>query len=168
MLPDLAEIYDTHASALFAFLLNFTRSEADARDVLQDVFLKIAQRPALLDGVREVRPWLIKTCHRQALDSFRRRDSHARAVESAAAEFPLFASAESTEEQAFQTEVAAAMAHLPEEQRAVVHLKIWENMTFAEIAETLGLPANTAASRYRYALDKLEALLRPLQNEQLP
>jgi RNA polymerase sigma-70 factor (ECF subfamily) len=57
------------------------------------------------------------------------------------------------------------MGALPEDQRAVVHLKIWEDMTFAQIGETLGLPANTAASRYRYALEKLEALLRPLQNE---
>jgi RNA polymerase sigma-70 factor, ECF subfamily len=167
MLPDLADVYDAHASALFAFLLNFTRSEADASDVLQDVFVKLAERPALLDGVLELRPWLMKACHRQALDSFRRRDSHARAVASAAEDFPLFAPAETTGEQAFQTAVAGAMSDLPEEQRAVVHLKIWEDMTFAQIAETLGLSANTAASRYRYALDKLEALLRPLQNELL-
>lgn len=165
MLPDLADIYDSHAPALFAFLLNFTRSEADARDVLQDVFLKIAARPTLLDGVRELRPWLVKSCHRQALDAIRRRDTHKRAVESASQDLPLFAPAENSDGDAFRDSVASAMGALPEDQRAVVHLKIWEDMTFAQIGETLGLPANTAASRYRYALEKLEALLRPLQNE---
>jgi RNA polymerase sigma-70 factor (ECF subfamily) len=44
---------------------------------------------------------------------------------------------------------------LPPEQRAIVHLKIWEELTFREIAAQLGIPADTAASRYRYALDKL-------------
>jgi RNA polymerase sigma-70 factor (ECF subfamily) len=166
MLPDLAKTYDDHAPALFAFLLNFTRSESDACDVLQDVFARIAARPSLLDGVREMRAWLVKLCHRQALDGIRRRASHSRAIESAVAEAPLFAPVEDADDDAFRAAVADAMAELPEDQRAVVHLKIWEDMTFAQIAEALGLSANTAASRYRYALDKLEARLRPLHEEQ--
>lgn len=51
----------------------------------------------------------------------------------------------------------AALAALPEEQRSVVHLHVWEDMTFREIGELLGLPTQTIASRYRYALDKLRA-----------
>ena len=46
-----------------------------------------------------------------------------------------------------------------------MHLKLWEHMTFAEIATALGIPANTAASRYRYGIDKLQAHLRPLYEE---
>jgi RNA polymerase sigma-70 factor, ECF subfamily len=168
MLPDLADIYDTHSNALFAFLLNFTRSEADAHDVLQDVFLKIAERPSLLENVRELRGWLVKTCHRQALDAIRRRDSRTRAAEAAAKDVSLFAPAADPEDVSFQNAVALSMGALPEEQRAVVHLKIWEEMTFAQIAEALGIPPNTVASRYRYALDKLEGLLRPLENEPHP
>ena len=41
----------------------------------------------------------------------------------------------------------------------MVHLKIWEGLTFARIAEVLDIPPNTAASRYRYALEKLRTLL---------
>jgi len=48
---------------------------------------------------------------------------------------------------------------------AVVHLKLWEGLTFAEIAATLDIPPNTAASRYRYGLDKLRERLRPLYDE---
>jgi RNA polymerase sigma-70 factor (ECF subfamily) len=80
----------------------------------------------------------------------------------AASPLDVFAPAASPDEQSFRDAVSGALAALPEEQRAVVHLKIWEDQTFAEIAETLGIPANTAASRYRYALDKLEGLLRPI------
>ncbi|HXI51758.1 MAG TPA: sigma factor-like helix-turn-helix DNA-binding protein, partial [Candidatus Saccharimonadales bacterium] len=61
--------------------------------------------------------------------------------------------------------LAEALAELPTEQRAVVHLKLWEGLTFEAIAEALGLPLNTAASRYRYAIDKLRQRLRPFYEE---
>ena len=47
----------------------------------------------------------------------------------------------------------------------MVHLKLWEGLTFEQIAELLGIPLNTAASRYRYGLDKLRERLRPLYDE---
>lgn len=47
----------------------------------------------------------------------------------------------------------------------MVHLKLWEGLTFEQIAASLDLPPNTAASRYRYALDKLRDHLRPLYEE---
>ena len=43
--------------------------------------------------------------------------------------------------------------------------KLWEGLTFEAIAEACGIPLNTAASRYRYGLDKLRARLRPLYEE---
>jgi RNA polymerase sigma-70 factor (ECF subfamily) len=52
-----------------------------------------------------------------------------------------------------------ALAALPAEQREVIALKIDGQLTFAQIAGVLGLSANTAASRYRYALEKLRASL---------
>ncbi len=50
---DIERLYDEHAQAVFAFLLNFTRHEADTRDLLQELFVKLAQRPELLEGVRD-------------------------------------------------------------------------------------------------------------------
>ncbi len=63
------------------------------------------------------------------------------------------------------TGMLRSIGELPPEQRAVVHLKLWEELTFEAIAEALDLPANTAASRYRYGLDKLRERLRPLYEE---
>jgi RNA polymerase sigma-70 factor (ECF subfamily) len=57
------------------------------------------------------------------------------------------------------------MEELPPDQRAVVHLKLWEGLAFEEIAAALEIPPNTAASRYRYGLDKLRERLRPLYEE---
>ena len=72
--PDfLARLYDDHAQALFAFLLNLTRDEMDAKDLLQELFLKLAKQPGLLDGVRDERAFLIRLVHNLAVDSMRRR-----------------------------------------------------------------------------------------------
>ena len=166
MSQDLGQLYDEHAPALFAFLLNLTRNEPDTRDILQEVFLKLVRNALRTDGIREIRAWLLRTAHRQAIDTMRRRASHARAIDRAAAEpAEPFAPADDPDGQTFRDAVSAAMRELPGEQRAVVHLKLWEDMTFAEIAATLGISANTAASRSRYALDQLGDLLRPLHDQ---
>jgi RNA polymerase sigma-70 factor, ECF subfamily len=160
---ELARLYDDHAPALFAFVLNVTRREADARDAVQEVFVRLAEKPARFAGVRDERGFLLRMAHHAVIDAARRRTALVAAVERAAREpVELFATVADPDEQDFRETVAAALADLPEEQRAVVHLKIWEDLTFAAIAEALDIPANTAASRYRYALDKLDALLRPL------
>jgi RNA polymerase sigma-70 factor (ECF subfamily) len=56
--------------------------------------------------------------------------------------------------------LATALAVLPPDQREVLTLKIDGGLTFAEVAAVLGIRPNTAASRYRYALEKLRALLK--------
>jgi len=164
----LERLYDEHAQALFAFLLNFTRDKDDTRDVLQEVFVKLARQPELLRGVREERAFLIRLAHNAAIDLMRRRttrDRHHEAFGADAETLSPFAPVDDHDEQAFRAELSAALSELPPEQRAVVHLKLWENLTFEQIADALDIPLNTAASRYRYGLDKLRARLRPLYEE---
>jgi RNA polymerase sigma-70 factor (ECF subfamily) len=164
--PDLRRLYDEHAQPLYAFLLNLTRDEADTRDLLQDVFVKLAGDKDLLDGVRDERAFLIRLAHNAAIDLIRRRGTRDKTREQLAAEaLSPFAPADDPDEQTFRTALAGALAELPAEQRAVVHLKLWEGLTFEQIAGALEIPLNTAASRYRYGLDKLRERLRPLYEE---
>lgn len=164
--PDLERLYDEHAQSLFAFLLNFTRDEDDTRDLLQEVFVKLARDPALLDGVREERAFLIRLAHNAAIDLIRRRGTRDKVREQFAAKAASpFAPATDPDEQAFRSALAEALGELPPEQRAVVYLKLWEELTFEQIAGLLDIPLNTAASRYRYGLDKLRERLRPLYEE---
>jgi RNA polymerase sigma-70 factor (ECF subfamily) len=163
---EIERLYDKHAQPLFAFLLNFTRDEADTRDLLQEIFVKLAREPKLLVGVREERAFLIRLAHNAAIDLIRRRGTCERTKENFTAEaISIFAPANDPDEKVFREELAIALGELPEEQRAVVHLKLWGEMTFEEIAAALDIPPNTAASRYRYALDKLRGRLRPLYEE---
>jgi len=164
--PDLRRLYDEHAQPLYAFLLNLTRNEADTRDLLQDIFVRIARDPDLLAGVRDERAFLIRLAHNAAIDLIRRRGTRDKTREQFAAEtIPLFAPTNNPDEQTFRVALAGALAELPAEQRAVVHLKLWEGLTFDQIAGALDIPPNTAASRYRYGLDKLRERLRPLYEE---
>ena len=163
---DVERLYDEHAQALFAFLLNFTRHEADARDLLQEVFVKLAKRPELLDSVRDERSFLLRLAHNLAIDLIRRRGTCEKHHEQLANEPALiFAPVLEPDERAFREALGAALREIPGEQRAVVHLKLWEGLTFEQIAELLGIPLNTAASRYRYGIDKLRERLRPLYDE---
>lgn len=160
---ELARIYDAYAAGLFAFLLNFTRDEACTRDVLQEVFLRLARRPSLLEGVVDERAFLFRLAHNLAVDTLRRLDVRRRTHVAWRAETPeLFESEPDFDGPEVRDQIGAALGELPAEQRAVVQLKLWEGMTFETVAATLGIPANTAASRYRYAMEKLRSRLRPL------
>ena len=164
--PDIERLYDEHAQPLHAFLLNLTRAEADTRDLLQDLFIKLARDENLLRGVREERAFLIRLAHNAAIDLIRRRATRDKTRENFASDIlSPFAPASDPDEATFRNELAAALADLPPDQRAVAHLKLWEKMTFEQIAAALEVSPNTAASRYRYALDKLRARLRPLYEE---
>src|SRR3984957_18816453 len=123
---DIERLYVDHAQPLYAFLLNFTRDEGDTRDLLQEIFVKLAREPKLLAGVREERAFLIRLAHNAAIDLIRRRGSRERTKENFAAEsIAIFAPANDPDEKLFREEVAFALGELPEEQRAIMHLKLW-------------------------------------------
>ncbi len=159
---ELERWYDAHAAALHGFVLNLLRNQADARDILQEVLLKLARNPGLMTGVRDERRFLLRLAHNAAMDLIRRRGARSRLHETGE---PPFAPAESPDEQAYRAALSDALAELPPEQRAVIHLKLWEGLTFDAIADLLEIPLNTAASRYRYGIDKLRARLRPIYEE---
>lgn len=163
---NLEQIYDDHASSLFAFLLNLTRNETDSRDLLQDIFRKLVADPDRLRNVHTPRAYLLRLAHNLAVDSMRRRTVREQATDRFRSDSPdCFASTDDPDIQAFRSELNRALAALPSEQRTVVHLKLWEGATFEAIAGILDIPPNTAASRYRYGLDKLRAHLRPFYDE---
>ena len=163
----LENLYDAHAQNVFAFLLHLTRCEHLTRDLMQEVFLRIARRPRLL--VRQPRAYLLRLAHHAWIDHVRQDASRDRTLERSLAStdadcfHPPSHDAEHAELAAL---LIAGMAILPADQRVVVHLKIWENLTFRQIAAALDIPTHTAASRYRYALEKLRGAIRStLENE---
>jgi len=168
IIAELERLYDAHAQALFAFVLNLTRSECDTRDVLQELFVRLARNPDSLRNMRKPREFLLRAAHNIAVDLVRRRAASDRTTDRLKDQAEgLFAPIADPDVAEIKNLTERALAQLPPEQRSVVHLKLWEGMTFDEIARTLDIPQNTAASRYRYGLDKLRDLLRPIYEEML-
>ena len=158
--------YDEHADSVFAYALQLTRNEADACDVTQSVFLKLCSQPESCAGVEDPRSFLLRMTRNRVIDLFRQRDSakrtHFNFVESTDS---VFEAASTVDEMEFRLRLSQALQALPEDQRAVAHLRLWEKKTFEEISEILEIPINTAASRYRYGLEKLPISLKAFYEE---
>ena len=118
---DLERLYDEHASALFAFLLNLTRHETDTRDLLQEVFVKLARQPRLLHGVRDERSFLLRLAHNAAIDGMRRRDTRERNYDQLAGESAcVFPPSNDVDEEAFRRALHEALGDLPADQREIL------------------------------------------------
>jgi RNA polymerase sigma-70 factor (ECF subfamily) len=149
----LGRLYDTFAERVYHVLLAQGAAQDVAEDIVQEAFLSLVDRGKALGRIGHVQAYLIATA-RNMLHRRRRRSRRwvSRMTEALPPAEP---------ESADPTDDIAAremLKRLPAEQAEVLALKIWHEMTFAEIGEALSIPADTAASRYRYALRKLRAL----------
>jgi RNA polymerase sigma-70 factor (ECF subfamily) len=146
------------------FAMTLTRNQEDAEDALQTALLRISARPLLLAEAQYPWAYLLRVVRNEALNILRRRRDHA---DLSAAREPRVPASRELEQRDARLRVHQAVERLPRNQAEVVVLKIWEEMTFHEIAEVLGESPHTVASRYRYALQKLTRHLQPLAEEVL-
>lgn len=147
-----------HAPKLLLFARQQARCEADAGDLLQEAVLECWQRQA--DSRPPPLGLVFATIRRRAVDLVRRegRRVNREAVLQEDIAQPWFDSDVGDRERDFL--IQQAMNILPVEQREVITLKVWGELTFAEIAIALDIPANTASSRYRYGLLELRRLTK--------
>ena len=154
----LDNIWDTYASRLLAYATAILCSHHDAEETLQNVFVKIARNRARLAAARSIEAYLFAVARNEALTLVRRRGRLEISVDPV--EFGLISAVPSDPPASDEAEAAARhLTALPEKQRAVLVLKIYENMTFDQIAASLKISLNTAASRYRYGIEKLKRRL---------
>lgn len=139
-------LYEQHGRALLAYACAFLHEPSQAEDVLHQVFLQL-----LKDGGTEIASpgYLFRAVRNRVLNQIRDRSR----------EVALGPEAQWLESPSGSTETALALQSalrvLPEEQREVIVLRVWGQMTFEEVAGVVGVSPNTAASRYRYGLEKL-------------
>ncbi len=145
------------APGLVLFARQWVRTSADAEDIVQEAFVRfwrtnrdVANRGLLYATVRSV-----------ALDLIRKDSRRARREVEASWDSPQTTEPQFENEDDSQRLLAGAIGRLPTKQREVLVMKIWNDLTFAEIGEALGISQNTAASRYRYALAALKKDLLP-------
>ena len=158
----LTELYSQHRDAVWNAAWHLLGDRELAEDVVHDVFVGLVARD--LHGIARPRAYLLQAVVHRVRDRLRQRSKPGVAQ---AGELPADLPADQPSVQASliageqRGEVAAALEALSSEQREVVVLHVFEELTFREIAELCQTSANTAASRWRYAVAQLSALLRP-------
>ncbi len=156
-LAALDELYDAAASKIYGLALWRTGSEEDAADVVQDVFVRVAEQGARLAKVRNPRAWIMTVTNRAAIDVIRRRSR--RQTEPLDNCAFLIAVDDDDKRILEATQVSALLVGLPDTQRVVIYLKHFAGCTLAEIGDIVGVPKFTAASRYRNGIQKLRKLM---------
>jgi RNA polymerase sigma-70 factor (ECF subfamily) len=142
-----------HGPALVLYARQWSSGTQDAEDAVQDGFVRFWRARSRARGDVAY----LYACVRSAAIDRARSDRSRRRRETQEAEESCGCFDPAQVELAAQVE--AALTQLPPEQREIVVMKIWGGLTFAQMATALRISPNTAASRYRYALEHLEANL---------
>ena len=149
-------LYATCSDDLYGLALWRTGSPADAADVVQEVFVRLAASRRRLGSVADPRAYMRRMAHRAAIDVHRRSS---RRREASLEECRLLESPDdSPERQAEARRISGLLVQLPAAQREAIYLRHFAGCSFAEIGRATGAPTFTAASRYRIGMRRLKRL----------
>ncbi|PYT94050.1 MAG: hypothetical protein DMG36_06885 [Acidobacteria bacterium] len=141
-------LYRQHGPALLLFAQAVTGERGRAQDAVHQVFLKLLEKGSLSQVV-DKKAYLFACVRNAALNDSKLRDRNAPLDPDSAWFSPP------DRDYAGEQNLRRALEALPSDQRQVMVLHIWGELTFSQISDLLDLSSNTVASRYRYALAKL-------------
>ena len=152
-----AALYDRMAERLLRVAMAILQDRAEAEDAVQDVFMNLVRHRERFGRVVDLEAYVFAVLRHAAGDRLEKRRvemGRLRRLPMAVATADV-----ATVGMGEAEDLRAALGALPAEQREIVALKIDAGLTFAQIGEIVRISPNTAASRYRYALEKLRSLL---------
>ena len=177
--PHAAEAADaafrSERKRLFDFIRRRVRTEADAEDILADVFYQMVASYSVTEPIEKMTSWLLTVARNKIIDWYRKRKPESFRQRADESELPL-----NLEDILYDpgqnpdvlyarslvwTELADALEDLPDEQRDVFVMHELEGKSFKEIAELTGEPVNTLLSRKRYAVLYLREALQELYDD---
>jgi RNA polymerase sigma-70 factor (ECF subfamily) len=159
----LGALFDLTSHRLVRFAVAVTRNQHDAEDAVQTALVRVARQPKLLAPAACPWAYLLRMVRNEALLIARRKKRWAPAGR--LTDLVTLCRVDELEREETYRAVWAALRTLPPEQAEVVVLKIWEDMTFAQIGAILETSPNTVASRYHYAMAKLSKRLSKQYHE---
>jgi RNA polymerase sigma-70 factor (ECF subfamily) len=160
--PIWKEWFARHGPRLLLFARQQSRNDYDAEDLLQEAFVRIWR---LYGHTGEVAPGLVFQAIRRLAIDYARRDIRRQRREEKADEVDRIECGSvhwfesSLEKQERHDQLEEAIQQLSANHQEVLMLKVWGELTFEEIGNTLGIPLHTAASRYRHGLANLKAII---------
>jgi RNA polymerase sigma-70 factor (ECF subfamily) len=162
----LAALYDRHVRTVYSMAMRVLRDEADAEDVVQEVFAQVWRQASRYDERRgTVVAWLLNMSRTRAIDRLRARRTRPQAVASARQEAmddriaPSVDPVDALTADRDAARVRRALEQLPMLQRLALELAYFEGLTQSEIADRLEEPLGTVKTRIRLGLFKLRDAL---------
>lgn len=161
-IPTFEQIVETHYQGLYRFALSMCRRDATAQDLVQQTFLQWARKGHTLRDSAKVKTWLFTTLYRDWLSQARREKKYEEI------EFEPDLHGARHEEHAAPPRVDGstlqrALDELPASYRAPLVLFYLKELSYKEIAETLGVPIGTVMSRLSRAKDLLRSILQRIE-----
>jgi RNA polymerase sigma-70 factor (ECF subfamily) len=160
------QLYDRYSNILYATAMKFLKEDADAQDVVQDVFIQIWDKAKLYDPAKgKPLTWALTLTRNRSIDRIRAIQRRTRLrddfeKETVADESAGIREALSGVDASERTQILRdAVARLSPEQRKVIDLAFFGGLTQSEIADRLGEPLGTVKARARRGLMKLKELL---------
>lgn len=152
----LEELFERHRDELYRYVARYTGDADLAEDVVQDVFVRLAERPPRRDD--EMRGWLYRVATTIAIDALRGSRRRLALVQQRPADVPVADPpddpAESVERAELRQRVRAALMELNEKDRAVLLMRE-EGFAHREIAEAVGTTTKSVGTMIARALEKL-------------
>lgn len=161
-----------HERKVYQFIYSKIKDEELADDIFQDVFIKVINTLKLGKYNEEGKfiNWVMRIAHNYIIDHFRKTNRSQIINESIDQKLTLKrikSNVPSTEmhmiSEQTESDLKKLIALLPEEQRIVLEMRIYEELSFKEIAEKTSVSINTALGRMRYALINLRKLIKKHQ-----
>jgi RNA polymerase sigma-70 factor (ECF subfamily) len=154
---------------IYNHCLRLTGNDADALDLMQEVFLGVYRSLHTFRGESKFSTWVFRIVHNKSVDAIRRRQSHIFLENSSdneyASEIEQFPDEKAVGPEATlsltqtNAKILQHLDQLSDEQRLIVEMKIYQGMTFEEIGQVVRVSDNTSKTRYYSALKKLKKLL---------
>jgi RNA polymerase sigma-70 factor (ECF subfamily) len=150
----MAEIFDRYGSLVYSIAFRVLRDSESAEDVMQEIFLRLWEKPQMFTAGRGSLPaWLAVVGRNRAVDMLRRRKPSDPVDEVTLAEPKDFAS--ETERHIVLQKIRARLDTLPQDHQHYLELAFFDGLSHSEIAVQTGVPLGTVKTRIRSALTSL-------------
>ena len=166
---DISQLIERHSRRVKDYIRMMVKDDELAEDLFQETFIKAVR---VIDDGRytdngKFLSWVLRIAHNQVIDYFRAQ-KQSKLINESEAGYDLFGSLKLADRnvedrmvaEQIEADVRQLIELLPEEQREVVVMRYYSDMSFKEIAEQTGVSINTALGRMRYALINLRRMIR--------
>lgn len=151
--------FQEYSPAMVLYARSVVGDLQSAEDIVQEVFIALMKTSTLPEKPKN---YLLFAVRNRSINFIQR--CKIKVVSSSLEKYSFFSNPAENQEE--REKLSQALMELPQEQREVIILKIWGNMTFQEIAKMLSCSLSTISSRYRYATQKLHETMKEYYYEQ--